>query len=201
MNYWIEEIIQTPQTHIKMLRYRHDVDHHIDPTEFNTNDQEKFESYRSNKRKLEFYFTRLLWESFGIREEIIYRESGKPIINNGYLSISHSHDCIAIAYSPLLEIGLDIEPVSEKIGRVKHKFSHQEENFNSLTDLTKSWCIKEAVYKLLDLHDIIFMEDIFVEDIQSPAQTRVNLQNEVIKSKAYVIELPNDMIMAYAFAD
>ena len=197
MNYWIEEIERTPHVHIKMLRYRPDINHSIDVGAFSSDEKARYNSYKSRKRKLEFYFTRMLWESFEIKEEIKYKASGKPVIQSGYVSISHSHDCIAIAFAKQNEIGLDIEPVSEKIKRVKHKFSHPDEQFEDLLDLTKSWCIKEAVYKLLDLYDIIFMENILVENVSSPANTKVELEGEVIRSRAKVLELPNDMIMAY----
>lgn len=200
MNYWIEEIEKTKHVHIKMLRYRHDVDHGVEDRMFSAEDLVKFKSYKSKKRRLEFYFTRVLWKSFEIQEEILYKKTGKPILKQGFVSISHSHDCIAITYSRTIEMGVDIEPISEKIRKVKHKFSHPEENFDSLVDLTKSWCIKEAVYKLLDMYDVIFMDDILVKETTSPAKTLVRLAGSVeIKTQVKVIELPNDMIMAYAF--
>jgi len=201
LNYWIEEIEQSTDVHIKMLRYRHDVSHDIDISEFSKVDREVYLSYGSKKRQLEFYFTRLLWLSFKKGGKITYKTSGKPLIKNGFISISHSHDCIAIAYSKKNEVGVDIEPISNKIKRVKHKFSHPDENYTELLDLTKSWCIKEAVYKLLDLFDIIFMENILVENVDSPANTIVELEGEVIRTKAQVIELPNDMILAYAIGN
>ncbi len=199
MSYWIEDIEQRPEVHIKMLRYRYDIDHNVDENRFTLKEKEKYHSFGSEKRKLEFYFTRILWDSFETGEDITYSETGKPMINQGYLSISHSGDCIAIAYSKVNEVGLDIELISEKIRKVKHKFSHPDEQFEQLSDLTKSWCIKEAVYKLLDLYDIIFMEDILVENVDSPARTLVELESESIRSKAEVMELPNDMIMAWAY--
>ncbi len=199
MNYWIEDIEQSADLHVKMLRYRPDVDHEIDLDRFSVNEREKYDAYKSAKRKLEFYFTRLLWDSFKIPQNITYKPSGKPVLPEGFISVSHSHDCIAIGFSKQAEIGIDIEPVSEKIRKVKHKFSHPKESFDDLTDLTKSWCIKEAVYKVLDMDHVFFMDDIFVETVQSPAQTTVNIEGVEIKSQVRILELPNDMIMALAY--
>lgn len=199
MNYWIEDIENSDDVEIKLLRYRHDVYHELDDSILTAEEVRKYESYKSKKRQLEFYFTRFLWKSFSTNFKINYKSTGKPFIKEGYLSISHSHDCIAIAYSKSKEMGLDIEPISEKINKVKHKFSHPKENFETLIELTKSWCIKEAVYKLLDMDDVFFMDDIFVNQISAITYTTVLVEGEEILSTAEIIELPNKMILALAY--
>ena len=198
MNFWIEDIEKTAEVEIKVLRYRHDVEHILNDAILNSDEREKLLGYKSKKRQLEFYFTRVLWETFISDQKIEYKATGKPILNNGFISITHSHDCIAIAYSFSKELGLDIEPISRKIEVVKRKFSHPRENFDNLLDLTKAWCIKEAVYKLMDMDDVFFMDDIYVATILDPIEAFVEIESIEIKPIVKILELPNDMIMAYA---
>ncbi|PZE16643.1 hypothetical protein DNU06_12370 [Putridiphycobacter roseus] len=156
-------------------------------------------AYGSEKRRLEFYYTRKLWREFGDGEKVKYSKSGKPIIDNGYLSISHSHNCIAIAYSAQYELGLDIEPVSEKINKVRHKFLHPKETFIDLKNLTKAWCIKEAVYKLMDMDDVFFMDNIYLDSVQNDQFAIIDIAGIEIKPQFKIMELKNDMMLAWAF--
>jgi phosphopantetheinyl transferase (holo-ACP synthase) len=133
-----------------------------------TDEIRMFHSFKSNKRKLEYYFTRFLWKQFEIGLPIQYTKSGKPIISEGHISISHSGSSILIGYSKNREIGLDIEHFNPKIALIRHKFLSKNEissyDTTNLKVLTSIWSIKEAVYKMLDISGLSFKEEI---DIQS----------------------------------
>jgi phosphopantetheinyl transferase len=125
-----------------------------------------FNSFKSDKRKLEYYFTRLLWQDFEIGLPIQYTMHGKPFISSGYLSISHSGSVILIGYSKNREIGIDIEHFNPKIALIKHKFLSKNEissyDTTNLEMLTAIWSIKEAVYKMLAIPGLSFKEEIDV---------------------------------------
>ena len=87
-------------------------------------------------------------------------EQGLPAI-----SISHSHQWVAIALATSKKsIGLDLEFVSEKAGRVQHKFLTQEEQLLISPTLspTALWCAKEATYKLCNHSGTFF----FLEEMR-----------------------------------
>ncbi len=199
MNYWIEDIVETAFVRIKLLHYDPSLVHNLDFTLLSESEKATCLAYGSEKRRLEFYFTRKLWNEFQPGEIVKYSKTGKPIIENGYLSISHSHNCIAIAYSSQYELGLDIEPVSEKINKVRHKFLHPKEAFYDLKNLTKAWCIKEAVYKLMDMDDVFFMDNIYLSSVQNNQYAQIDIDGIEIKPQFKIMELKNDMMLAWAF--
>lgn len=199
MNYWIEDIEHSETVTIKLLHYHSNGKETVDTSIFNELEFEKFNQYKSKKRQLEFYYTRVLWDAFHHPDNIIYRPTGKPTLEKGFLSISHSHKAIAIAYSPTIEVGIDIEPISKKIARVKHKFMREEEQIESLEDLTKAWCIKEAVYKLMDMDDVFFMDDIYLDSVDTNKSATIKVDGIDVKPQFMVRKLDDDMMMAWAF--
>ena len=201
MNYWIEDIEHSDTITIKLLHYKPEKEPEIDLSIFNQTELTKFKGYKSVKRQLEFYYTRVLWDAFHHPDNILYRATGKPTLDKGFLSISHSHNAIAIAYSPVQELGIDIEPISIKIKRVRHKFLHPNENFQSLEDLTKAWCIKEAVYKLMDMDDVFFMDNIILETTESYHSAKIDIEGIDIEPRFFVKPLKDEMMLAWAFIE
>ena len=108
-----------------------------------------------------------------------YRDR-KPFLPNEeyHFSISHCGDYAAVIVSKDHRVGIDIELVTPKIERVKHKFlSEQELEMvagcrlpvdNLLTDqpvnlLTLLWCCKEAVFKWYGSGGVDFKDDIHLK--------------------------------------
>lgn len=82
----------------------------------------------------------------------------KPFLENEsyHFSISHCGDYAAAIVSRDKRVGLDIEIVSDKIGRVKDKFvnhiesgiiEHFDKHLNDLMKYTLLWSCKEAMFK------------------------------------------------------
>lgn len=95
--------------------------------------------------------------------EIRKLDSRKPYIpgNPYYFSISHCGDFAAAIVSTREHVGIDIENVQPKIGRVAHKFlAEREQQFISgirrLEHQTVCWSAKEAVYKWYGLGGLDF---------------------------------------------
>ena len=110
-------------------------------------------------------------------------DTKKPFLPNEeyHFSISHCGDYAAVIVSKDHRVGIDIELVTEKVERIKHKFLNEEElnmvngqwsmvNMqlgisNRLTNqpinqLTLLWCCKEAVFKWYGSGGVDFKENI-----------------------------------------
>ena len=166
MRYKIEDIISKPGFTVKILQY--DTSENELPGLDILTPAEKviYHSFRSIKRKHEFYFTRVLWQQFNTASPIQYNERGRPLCSPGHISISHSRDVIAIALDEDHHTGIDVEYISPKITSVAKKFlsARDEQLFNAtdVTLLTVCWSIKEAIYKMEDIPGLSFKEHIHV---------------------------------------
>lgn len=90
----------------------------------------------------------LLLEKFynQFKEEItnvLFEKSGKPYIQNGFISISHSNGAIAIAFSKDEEVGVDIELIRDTVPFKTASFINQTEPCS----FYKTWTMREAVIK------------------------------------------------------
>jgi len=141
------------------------------------NDEEitqQISQFGSEKRKLEFLATRVLLNVvLDDEKKIAYFPSGAPYLTDKSfnISIAHTGIYVTIILHPTKKVGIDIEKISDKVVRVKHKFlSENEINFveNSLekTHLTLLWCAKEALYKIIDTEIIDFVADLRVTPFQ-----------------------------------
>ena len=122
---------------------------------------ERFFSFSNSQRKREFVATRMLrHEIFGF-QHVHYDAVGAPFIEGeGFISISHSKNIVGIATCLDFKIGLDIEPISNKIDKIKHKILSIGEveklDCSSLVELTKVWSGKESLYKISGTKGINF---------------------------------------------
>ncbi|MDF1672484.1 MAG: 4'-phosphopantetheinyl transferase superfamily protein [Vicingaceae bacterium] len=126
-----------------------------------------------NKNRInQWIATRLLLKHFFLDTSIIYDEKGKPSLNNGWnISISHSGDYVAIILNKKNHCGIDVEKISDKVERIKHKFLNETDLKSITTEegLTIYWGAKEALYKYYGKKEVLFIENLFIEDF-SPAK-------------------------------
>ena len=98
----------------------------------------------------------ILSEYFSTPKVLLHDENGAPIVDgyNGFISISHTHGLVAVAFSHYAPIGIDAERISERVMKVRDKFINDEEaQFIVATDSTENtlaWTAKEAIYKLVN---------------------------------------------------
>jgi len=182
VEYEIEHIIDSDKILIKKIEYQNTPISILDLSIFSFEEKQKFDSFQSDKRRREFYFTRLLLKSFGIDITIQYRSSGKPIINEGHISISHSRNTVIIGFSKDHFIGVDIEYFTQKIQRIKFKFlSTIEKEIFDIEDiniLTLIWSVKEAIYKMEDIEGLMFKENILIQSIEERGEVKVIKNNQ-----------------------
>jgi hypothetical protein len=194
----ITEIIKNKDVTIKVLSYDLvNIDtlnlSILTPEELTT-----FQSFKSEKRQLEFYNCRVLWASFKIESTITYKSTGKPKIEKGFISISHSQHKIAIAYSNQHETGIDLEVISEKVQKVKSKYLHTSESFKTKLDLTTVWTIKEAIYKLYDSDKISFKRDIIIKIINDSPSVNVSYNQTILSPSIQIMVIDEDYILSFA---
>lgn len=118
-------------------------------------------------RRREYVATRVLRTMHFGNEPILYSAIGAPYVDGeGFISISHANHVVGMAYCKSFQVGLDLEPIHEKVMRVKHKFLSAEEreltNTESVEEMIKVWSGKEALYKLAGRKEIIFAENLLL---------------------------------------
>lgn len=126
----------------------------------------KVQNFKSIKRQRELLAVRILKKELFGKHEILYSNLGAPYIKDeDFISISHANNVVAIAISKS-RVGLDLEPVNDKIHRVKHKFLSESESkifdTSSTLDLIRVWSAKEALYKLSGENGLIFSENLLL---------------------------------------
>ncbi len=100
--------------------------------------------------------------------EIRYDENGKPHIFNDskHISITHSHDKIAIIINDHEKTGIDIELIRDKVLKIKHKFLSESELENAEDDPEKLliyWGAKESLYKIYGLKEVDFIKNLHIK--------------------------------------
>ena len=119
---------------------------------------------KSEIHKKQFLAIRNIFKFLCIDDkDLKYDKAGKPIFSqNKKLSISHSGNYAAVITSNY-NVGIDIEKISDKAIKIKHKFLHIELNypqeFNNQISLIY-WNIKESIYKAVGIKDVDFKKNI-----------------------------------------
>ena len=106
-------------------------------------------------------------------------DTRKPFIENEmyHFSISHCGTYAAAIVSTGNRVGADVELMTTKVIKVKHKFLSEKEqamidnlSLSNLSDLyfqllTTAWSIKESLYKLYGDNEVDFIEHLQIEKI------------------------------------
>lgn len=124
-------------------------------------------------------------------------DTRKPYLPNEeyHFSISHCGDYAAVIVSKDHRVGIDIELVTEKVERVKHKFLNEEElsvvsselSVASLNHLTLLWCCKEAVFKWYGNGGVDFRDDIHLQP--SPLNSDGVINCDFVKEEKTSLEI------------
>ena len=112
----------------------------------------------------------LLTELFeGLPQELAYTEHNKPYLPGRaeHISISHSHDKLAVILNRHKSTGIDIELIRDKVLAIKHKFLNDGEAAFAGQDskrLIAIWAAKEAMYKFHGTKGLDFKTHLAVSD-------------------------------------
>ena len=100
-------------------------------------------------------------------EEIKIADTRKPFLPNEqyHFSLSHCSNFAAAIVSKVNRVGVDVEIITERVNKIKHKFLHPDELrfVNSQTHqqinlLTLLWSAKEAMFKWYGLGEVDFSD-------------------------------------------
>src|SRR5882724_3249926 len=146
-------------------------------------------------------------------EEIVIADTRKPFLENEkyHFSISHCGEFAAAIVSTKSRVGVDIELITPKIGRISHKFLSPGEHLLSeksvsAVDLMKFqtiiWSSKESIFKWHSLGEVEFKEHIQLRyDIDFLKESELVLPFVFRKSHPvdlYVhAKLFNDLVLAW----
>ena len=135
--------------------------------------KERLNSMKSELHQKGFLSIRHLLKEINLTDtDLLYDEYGKPHLEKGFISITHSFNYTAIIYSTEHVVGIDIEKQREKILKIAHKFTPIEEyktiaNVDALiSKLTIVWGAKESLYKIYGKKKLLFLHHIYIEDFK-----------------------------------
>ena len=81
---------------------------------------------------------------FGIElGKVCFEKSGKPVIDNGYISVSHSNGVVAVCFSKATLTAIDIELVKDTVPIKVSEFL----GVKNPSDFYKKWTERECVIK------------------------------------------------------
>lgn len=148
----------------------------------------RFNSFKTDKRKKEWLSARTLLKELCNNNARICYLNDKPFLEDrSYdISISHSNELTCMIVGQTKKVGIDIEYISDKIHRIKHRFINEMENINIQDNkdqkilLYLHWSAKETIYKIHGKKKISFKEHIFVNPfvLKQTGQFGAQLINE-----------------------
>ena len=106
-------------------------------------------------------------------EEVLIADTRKPFLPNEayHFSISHCGDFAAAIASKTKRVGVDVELVTAKVSRIRHKFLNDFEwqlandSNSGISDdeqLTALWSAKESIFKWYSLGEMDFRKHMFL---------------------------------------
>ena len=148
----------------------------------------------NTKRQRELIAVRvLLYCALNKSIPIVYDQHRKPHLadNSYHIGISHTSQWVAIILHPTKHVGIDIETIMPRVGKVRAKFLSDIENQsvlpNDYTTLTTYWCAKETAYKWYGKKEVDFATHLKIT-IDAPCQTP---QHQIISTLPIMLDMPN----------
>lgn len=127
----------------------------------------------SAKRDIEKAGTAYLLQQLLKSEDLIlnYSPENKPYLKGRteHISISHSHDKLAIIINSKENTGIDIELIRDKVLNIQQKFLNEKELLfanNNVERLVTLWAAKETLYKIYGLKEIEFIANLKIENFE-----------------------------------
>lgn len=141
---------------------------------------------KNPKRQIEWMTVRqMLLKIYPESGDIFYDAHGKPHFTNSkkHLSISHSHEMVALAIHSQHITGIDLQYINHKIIRIKNKFLSKSEQLKTGSDaleLSYYWSCKEALFKIYGKKDGFLKANFFIDqlafnEVEGSAKGRIKI--------------------------
>ena len=170
MFYKSQDIINSKNVRFSIIQYANSLPLYPEK-ELAESEFKRYLEAKSRKRKLEIYYSAVLWNQFQTDDNITYSNIGSPEINSGFVSKSHCAQQVGILASNDCSFGIDLEAVNPKTHKIIHKYVHEDErkkfDMESTIQLTKIWSIKEATFKFLKLEGVFFAKMLCVSNMDN----------------------------------
>lgn len=159
-----------------------------------------FYNASSEKRRREILATALLMrQHFGRDITLDHAANGAPLIEEGFISISHTATHVVIATHSSRAIGVDIETIGTKAVRVMERFLSPEEiselpceqhtlpcgTSYRCAAIHMAWSIKESIYKIHP-QAVEFRRDIILSPITTlpdgATKARLSKENNMVEA-------------------
>ncbi len=95
----------------------------------------------------------------------LYYEGDRPVLQKGFISLSHGGSWAMAAYHPLLEVGIDVEGPRSQLSKVIKRVASERERREFEEPMI--WGAKESVYKAVGQAGLDWRREI---EIQGPQQ-------------------------------
>jgi phosphopantetheinyl transferase len=141
------------------------------------------------------YLLRYLFPNFPA-ESIAIADTRKPFLPDEqyHFSISHCGDYAAAIVSSTERVGIDVELLTPRVEKIKHKFLHPEEltlveqsTVDTITLLTLLWSAKEAMFKWWGNGEVDFSEALRIYEL--PEQKSGAIKTCFIKQETFPLTL------------
>ena len=180
----VEFIKDNKDVILGLWKITEDVEFFISKLDLSENEVKILKSFANESRKKHWLAYRILADRMinnNRHNEIKYDENRKPHLKNTefHISVTHTGNYAAAVISKTTSVGIDIEKITPRILKIKHKFLNENElkfseKENILEHLYIYWCSKEAMYKLYGKRDIDFRKNIFVEEFTVSEKGKTN---------------------------
>jgi phosphopantetheinyl transferase len=189
------------------------LDELLDGFVMHENECESYEAIKNEGRKKQWLVTRkLLWVlSNNPNLWIAHDDNRKPVLNDKHLSISISHtqDYVAILLGENIHLGIDIEKLTPRIHKIRHKFCSKIENEfliddkHLLSKLYIVWSAKESLFKIYGKGNLDFKKNLYVYpfEIKPPGKitTKIKCSDLDISIELFYDQI-GDHILVYGMS-
>lgn len=101
----------------------------------------------------------LLAHATGCRDLLIDHDAnGRPLVEGWQVGVSHTRGWAALIVSRTRAVAVDIEYMSDRVGRIAPRFIRPDEQADGLPAQLIHWSVKETVYKLLSAEQLQYFE-------------------------------------------
>lgn len=153
----------------------------------------------TDKRTLEKEGTQfLLSKLLGTHNiELTYSDTKKPFLvgRKEHISISHSHELLAIIIHQKQATGIDVELIRDKVLKIRHKFLNPTELEIAGDNIDKHiafWSAKEALYKVYGLKELDFIKHLEVTWLnEGEARGTIHLKTQSKSYQLFRLHLKN----------
>ena len=148
----------------------------------------------------------LLWQNE--YQGITYNKHGKPFLRNlsFNISVSHTENYSSAIIGKDMPVGIDIETTDNKILKIEKKFLSAKEisllpEINRTMVLHIMWGVKESIYKLMGMQNVIFAEDLQISSITDNKENCIYCtfqKNTITENFVAFYEIIKNMMLVYA---